>query len=83
MPSSTWPAYLELHHSGHLARRAREAVDALTDCACCHGNAMLTGVSQTIRSPIAAPGGGQVRWRRHELLVAAGGGQRPVCKPCA
>jgi len=34
MPS-TWPAYVELLKSGELAHRAREAVDALADCACC------------------------------------------------
>jgi putative pyruvate formate lyase activating enzyme len=34
MPS-IWPSYLELLESGELARRAREAVDALADCACC------------------------------------------------
>lgn len=33
--ASLWPAYLELHNSGELARRAREAVDALADCMCC------------------------------------------------
>ena len=31
----TWPNYLELARSGELARRAREAVDALADCAAC------------------------------------------------
>ena len=34
MPS-TWPGYLELLESGELARRAREAVDALADCTVC------------------------------------------------
>ena len=34
MPS-TWPGYLELLESGELARRAREAVDALADCTAC------------------------------------------------
>jgi putative pyruvate formate lyase activating enzyme len=34
MPS-TWPGYLELLESGELARRAREAVDALADCTTC------------------------------------------------
>jgi putative pyruvate formate lyase activating enzyme len=34
MPS-TWPGYLELLESGELARRAREAVEALADCTCC------------------------------------------------
>ena len=33
--ASLWPAYLKLHDSGELARRAREAVDALADCMCC------------------------------------------------
>jgi len=33
--ASLWPAYLELHDSGELGRRAREAVDALADCVCC------------------------------------------------
>jgi putative pyruvate formate lyase activating enzyme len=34
MPS-TWPGYLELLRNGELARRARQAVDALADCVCC------------------------------------------------
>jgi putative pyruvate formate lyase activating enzyme len=34
MPT-TWPAYVELLESGELARRAREAVAALADCAAC------------------------------------------------
>ena len=33
--ASLWPAYLKLHDSGELVRRAREAVDALADCVCC------------------------------------------------
>ena len=33
--AATWPAYLNLLESGELARRAREAVDALADCVCC------------------------------------------------
>ncbi len=34
MPS-TWPSYVELLENGELARRAREAVNALADCVCC------------------------------------------------
>jgi putative pyruvate formate lyase activating enzyme len=33
--ASLWPAYLELHDSGELGRRARQAADALADCVCC------------------------------------------------
>jgi len=33
--AAAWPAYIELLKSGELARRAREAVDALADCVCC------------------------------------------------
>jgi putative pyruvate formate lyase activating enzyme len=33
--ASTWPGYSELLESGELARRAREAVEALADCICC------------------------------------------------
>ena len=34
MPS-TWPGYLKLLESGDLARRVREAIEALADCTCC------------------------------------------------
>ncbi len=33
--ASPWPGYLALHEIGELARRSRQAVDALVDCACC------------------------------------------------
>ena len=33
--SSSYPGYLELYESGELARRARQAVDSLADCALC------------------------------------------------
>jgi putative pyruvate formate lyase activating enzyme len=33
--ASTWPSYLTLLETGELARRVREAVDALADCSCC------------------------------------------------
>jgi putative pyruvate formate lyase activating enzyme len=32
---SGWPSYLALCESGELARRTREAVDAMEDCTCC------------------------------------------------
>jgi putative pyruvate formate lyase activating enzyme len=33
--SPAWPSYLTLLETGELARRARDAVDALADCTCC------------------------------------------------
>jgi putative pyruvate formate lyase activating enzyme len=38
MTEASWPAYLALHESGELARRAREAVASLESCAVCPRN---------------------------------------------
>ena len=38
MPPATWPAYLELHASGELQRRAAEAVATLASCRVCPRN---------------------------------------------
>jgi hypothetical protein len=41
--TSSWPSYVGLLENGEFARRAREAVDALADCACCPGGGFLLG----------------------------------------
>jgi putative pyruvate formate lyase activating enzyme len=38
MAEATWPAYLELHRTGELRRRARDAVERLAHCLVCPRN---------------------------------------------
>ena len=54
--SSSYPSYVELHESGELARRARQAVDCLADCALC-GRECHVDRSQGVNSDSYCHGG--------------------------
>ncbi len=56
--SSSYPGYLDLYESGELARRARQAVDSLADCALC-GRECHADRSQGVNSGAYCHGGRQ------------------------
>jgi len=47
-PAATWPAYLDLHRKGELARRAETAREMLGDCRVCPRNCRVNRLEEEI-----------------------------------